>query len=148
MKTDKLLELLTEKKEYISGQAIAEQLGISRQAVWKFVNALRDEGYEISSVPRKGYRLESSPKHLNSASLKSLLQTNVIGKNIIVLETVGSTNEYLKTLGAGGCENGTVVAAREQVSGKGRLGRQWTAKRDDSVIRTISSSAGKSLRGS
>ncbi len=134
MKTDKLLELLTEKKEYISGQAIAEQLGISRQAVWKFINALRDEGYEISSVPRKGYRLESSPKHLNSASLKSLLQTNVIGKNIIVLETVGSTNEYLKTLGAEGCENGTVVAAREQVSGKGRLGRQWTAKRDDSVM--------------
>ncbi|HCA04906.1 MAG TPA: biotin--[acetyl-CoA-carboxylase] ligase [Ruminococcaceae bacterium] len=127
-------EILIQTNEYVSGQTLAEKLGVSRQAVWKEINALRDEGYEISSVPRKGYKLEAAPKHLNEAALKSNLKTNIIGKNPIVLETVGSTNDYLKALGAQGCENGTVVAAREQVAGKGRLGRVWKSKRDDSVM--------------
>ena len=51
-----------------------------------------------------------------------------------MLDSVGSTNDYLKNLGANGCKSGTVVAAREQVSGKGRLGRGWQSKKDENVM--------------
>ena len=67
--TDKLLALLMTTEDYISGQALAEQLCISRQAVWKAVTALREQGYEIDSVTRRGYKLTAMPKHLNASSL-------------------------------------------------------------------------------
>lgn len=133
MNNNKLLELLTNTNDYISGQSLAEQLGISRQAVWKCVTALRDEGYEIDSVTRRGYKLVAMPRFLNEYALRSKLHTQVIGKNLIVLDEVGSTNDYLKVLGAQNCEHGTVVAARLQTAGKGRLGRSWLDKRDSSV---------------
>lgn len=130
MNTNKLLELLTQTTGYISGQALAEQLDISRQAVWKGISALREQGYEIDSVPRKGYKLLTMPMHLNEASLRAKLLTRVIGTDLIVLDEVKSTNDTLKAMGAEGCKNGTVVAARSQTAGKGRLGRTWQAKRD------------------
>ena len=133
MNNNKLLELLTNTNDYISGQSLAEQLGISRQAVWKCITALRDEGYEIDSVTRRGYKLVAMPRFLNEYALRSKLHTQVIGKNLIVLDEVGSTNDYLKVLGAQNCEHGTVVAARLQTAGKGRLGRSWLDKRDSSV---------------
>lgn len=131
---EKILELLNHTNDYISGQALAEQLGVSRQAVWKGINQLKEDGYQIDSVTRKGYRLQAMPSHLNFAAMNSLLSTKIIGSQLVILETVGSTNDYLKQLGNEGCKNGTVVATREQVTGKGRLGRSWSAKRDDCLM--------------
>ncbi len=133
----KILDILLNSNHFISGQEISDMLGVSRQAVWKAVNSLREEGYEIESVTSKGYRLVSSPAHLNEKRLKSLLKTKIIGKNLIVLDSVGSTNDYLKRLGSEGCENGTVAAAREQTKGKGRLGRQWQTKKDDGIAFSV-----------
>lgn len=131
--TEKLLALLMTTEDYISGQALAEQLCISRQAVWKAVTALREQGYEIDSVTRRGYKLTAMPKHLNAPSLQAKLRTKVLGKSLTVLDEVRSTNDYLKVLGAEGCPNGAVVAARMQTAGKGRMGRVWQAKRDSSI---------------
>lgn len=131
---EKILNLLNNANDYISGQALAEQLGVSRQAIWKGINALKESGCVIDSVTNKGYRLISLPEHLNEAAVKGFLKTNVIGKNLIVLDSVTSTNDYLKKLGSEGCANGTVVATREQNKGKGRLGRVWQSKRDDNVM--------------
>lgn len=129
----KILELLTKTDGYVSGSEISEQLGVSRQAVWKAINGIKEQGYKIDSVTNRGYRLVAYPPHLNEPAIEKYLKTSVIGKNLIVLDEVGSTNDYLKKLGADGCENGTVAVAREQTQGKGRLGRVWKAKKDDSI---------------
>ena len=133
----KILDILLNADDFISGQEISEKLGVSRQAVWKSINALKEKGYEIQSVTNRGYRLVSSPNYLNESSLKSLLHNKIIGKNLIVLDSVDSTNDYLKKLGNEGCENGTVVAAREQTKGKGRLGRTWQSKKDDGIAFSV-----------
>ena len=133
----KILDILLNADDFISGQEISEKLGVSRQAVWKSINALKEKGYEIQSVTNRGYRLVSSPNYLNESSLKSLLHNKIIGKNLIVLDSVDSTNDYLKKLGNEGCENGTVVAAREQTRGKGRLGRTWQSKKDDGIAFSV-----------
>lgn len=134
---NKILSILLSADGYVSGQALAAELGVSRQAVWKGVNALKESGYEISSTPNKGYRLVSSPGFLNSETIKSHLNTGLLGREIIVLETVGSTNDYLKELGNNGCREGVVVAAREQTKGKGRLGRVWQSKRDENIAFSV-----------
>lgn len=133
----KILDILLNADDFISGQEISENLGVSRQAVWKSINALKEKGYEIQSVTNRGYRLVSSPDYLNESSLKSLLHNKFIGKNLIVLDSVDSTNDYLKNLGNEGCENGTVVIAREQTKGKGRLGRTWQTKKDDGIAFSV-----------
>lgn len=131
---NKILEILTNADGYVSGQDISEQLGVSRQSISKSVKALKEKGYEISSVTNKGYLLVSAPNYLNEHGIKKHLKTAVIGKNLVVLDTVGSTNDYLKKEGNNGCVSGTVVATREQTKGKGRLGRAWKTDKDDCVM--------------
>ncbi len=133
MDTDKLLEILISSGDYVSGQALAQQLGVSRQAVWKGVGALRDNGCEIASVTNRGYMLKSLPQTLSEAAVRASLNTGLLGKNLIVLDSVDSTNNVLKRMGAEGCPSGTTVAAREQTCGKGRLGRKWESTRDDNL---------------
>ena len=137
MEHSKILEILTSSSEYVSGQSLAQSLGVTRQAVWKEINALKKRGFKIESVPNRGYRLSSMPGYLVAAAVKREMRTAVIGSELIVLDSVGSTNDYLKQLGNGGCKNGTVVAAREQVSGKGRLGRVWKTKKDENVMFSV-----------
>lgn len=130
---DKILEILIKSDNYVSGQSISEKLGVSRQAVWKAIKSLKDREYKIDSITNKGYRLVSFPSYLNEKGIKTHLNTKIIGKELIVLDSVGSTNDYLKNLGSNGCKNGTVVAAREQINGKGRIGRAWEMKKDDCI---------------
>ncbi|MBR1483932.1 MAG: biotin--[Ruminococcus sp.] len=134
---EQILALLAQHDGYISGQALAQALGVSRQAVWKGVRALKDSGCEIESTPNKGYRLTALPAYLNEIAIRRHLHTAVLGKSLVVLDAVGSTNDYLKRMGADGCENGTVVTTREQVAGKGRLGRSWASKRDENLAFSI-----------
>ena len=130
---NQLLSILIETEDYVSGQALAEQLGVSRQAVWKTIKALREDGCVINSVNNKGYKLLSLPDSLNEAAIRKYLHTAVIGKELVVLDSVGSTNDYLKRMGDDECPNGTVVVTREQTKGKGRMGREWSSKRDENI---------------
>lgn len=134
---DKIIQILTNSNESISGQTISEQLGVSRQAVWKSINILREKGYVIESTPKKGYKFISYPDYINEESVKSFLKTNIIGKRLVVLDSTESTNEYLKSLGNQKCENGTVVVARHQSKGKGRLGREWKSNKDDCIMFSV-----------
>ena len=77
-----------------SQEDVAEQIGVSRQAVWKAINTLKSQGYVFDSITRKGYKLVAYPEHLNTYAVKSHLNTNLIGKNLIVLDSVTSTNDY------------------------------------------------------
>ena len=70
---EEILALLRSRDEFVSGQTICEKLGVSRTAVWKCVNQLKKEGYEIESVTRKGYRLLRSPDLLLEEEIRSWL---------------------------------------------------------------------------
>lgn len=86
---------------------------------------------------QREYDHKSDPDILSVDGVREHLDTKLIGKKIIVLESIDSTNSYLKKAGFSGEESGTVVIAREQTSGKGRLGRKWKSNKDDSVIFSV-----------
>lgn len=122
----KIIDRLHEEDGFISGEKLSEEFGLSRTAIWKHVNALREDGYEIESVTRRGYRLISSPDIINYDEVKGELTASLIGKKLIHFQSVGSTNDKAKEL-AVKAEEGTVIVAEEQTSGKGRLGRSWSS---------------------
>ncbi len=133
---NEILELLKNSGDYISGQSLCQRFNVSRTAVWKAIKSLKYEGYEIDSVTNKGYRFVSAPNIVSESEIKNSLDTKFIGKNLIVLETVDSTNNYLKEM-ANEFTNGTVVTSREQTGGKGRLGRVWQSIKDQALYFSI-----------
>jgi len=124
MRSD-VLELLRAAGGYVSGEKMAEQLGVTRAAVWKKIAALRDAGYDISSAPRSGYILRSAPDRLIEPEIVKGLQTKLVGREIICYDAVDSTNIVLKELARQGAENGTVVVADTQGTGRGRMERAF-----------------------
>lgn len=123
----KILELLKKNfGEYISGQKISEKLGVSRAAIWKHMNILKEEGYEIQSVSRKGYRIISTPDVLSYDEIEVLLKTQFIGRKIEYHKSITSTNDFAKR-NSSNLEDGTVIISEEQISGRGRLGRNWVS---------------------
>lgn len=122
---DKVLALLKEQDEYVSGEEISSKLGITRAGVWKNINKLKEEGYAIESVTRKGYRLVNTPDILTKSELLSIVDTKVLGREIYYYDQVESTNDTAKELARKGEQEGTVVIADRQLSGKGRLGKGW-----------------------
>ncbi|MCC3870081.1 biotin--[acetyl-CoA-carboxylase] ligase [Terrisporobacter mayombei] len=135
---DKIIEVILDSgTDFVSGEELSKKLGISRTAIWKHINILREEGYDIESVNRKGYRLIGSPKDLlNPQNIYHNLKTEFIGKNVIHLESVDSTNDYLKKVGDD-VQEGTVVISEEQTKGKGRLGRNWQSKSKEGIWMSI-----------
>ena len=128
MKTDKadILALLRNSEDYVSGQQICDRFGVTRTAVWKAINRLKEEGYQIESVPHKGYRLAESPTDILAASeITSRLTTQWAGRKLYYYDVTGSTNNDVKRLAEEGDPHGTVVVADVQNAGKGRRGRSW-----------------------
>lgn len=119
--------LLLKEGEYISGEKLSEILGVSRTAIWKAINSLRDDGYEIDSVTNKGYKLVKKPNVLNASTISEGLNVKVVGTEIITLKTVDSTNEEIKRKAHENARSGLVVISCEQTAGKGRLGRKWAS---------------------
>mgnify|MGYP000986537667 CR=1 FL=1 len=117
--------LKNEKGRYVSGEEISKELGISRTAVWKHINSLKEEGYEIDSRSRAGYMLLNVPDLLLPFEISEGLETKTIGREIYHLYETNSTNDEAKSLAANGGIEGTLVVAERQVKGKGRLGRLW-----------------------
>lgn len=128
MKTDKadILALLRNSEGYVSGQQLCDKFDVTRTAVWKVINQLKEEGYLIESVPRKGYRLVESPADILSISeISSRLTTKWAGRKLFYYDVTGSTNNDAKRLAEEGNPHGTVVVADIQNAGKGRRGRSW-----------------------
>lgn len=112
----------------VSGGVLARELGVSRTAVWKTVEALRREGYTIEGEPRSGYVLARHDL-ITPYEIRRGLTTAVAGGEVLCLEEVGSTNEVAKARAAEGAAEGLVVVAAAQRGGKGRLGRTWASPR-------------------
>lgn len=116
--------LMQAEKKAVSGQEIGESLGITRAMVWKYVKALRKEGYDVRSSPKTGYILESCPDRIYPDRLKRILKTTLIGSNIQYYNELKSTNNTAREIAKTASE-GTVVIAETQSGGRGRMGNQW-----------------------
>ncbi|MGB6371627.1 MAG: biotin--[acetyl-CoA-carboxylase] ligase [Atribacterota bacterium] len=125
--TGDILKFLREK-EYVSGEVLAQKLGISRVAIWKQIQKLKDIGYKITSDQNLGYCLVSRPDLLIPQEIQRGLSTNYIGKEIYYFPELKSTNIMAKEKAlhrAEGIDEGTLIIAEKQSAGKGRLGREW-----------------------
>jgi len=111
--------------QYISGEEMANRLGVSRTAIWKHIRELREEGYEIVSHSRSGYSLREAPDRLLPNEIRHGLKTRCIGRDIHFKEILDSTNTWAKQLAADGALDGTIVVTEQQTGGKGRLERKF-----------------------
>lgn len=110
---------------YLSGQTLADLIGCSRTAVWKHMEELRKEGFQLEAVRRKGYRIVKTPERITADEIRLGLKTNFIGKNIHYEDRVESTQKIAHQLANEDVPEGTVVIAEEQISGRGRMERSW-----------------------
>ena len=129
MTTDaKILSALRASPGGVSGADLAEQLGISRAAVWARIEDLRRLGYDIEAGPHIGYRMLDEPDLLLADDLLARLgKTRVIGRDIRVFEQTTSTNDVIEKLARDGVKEGVAVFAETQTRGRGRLGRKWVS---------------------
>lgn len=138
MKT-KILKLLRESEGYVSGQRLCEEFGVSRTAVWKVINQLKEEGYHVEAVKNRGYRIVDIPDILSEEELKSLLtgKTQWAGQEIYYFPDTDSTNIRAKELGEKGAPHGTLAVAGRQSAGRGRRGRGWESPPGCSIYMSI-----------
>ncbi len=115
---------------YVSGQEIADSLGVSRTAVWKTVTALKNEGYNIISTKNRGYKLNTEGDVLNARELLGL------GGHAFY-ERLTSTNDMAKRFALDGCKEFFFVAANSQTAGKGRLGREWESPHNKNIYISV-----------
>lgn len=130
VKNDVLKILENNRGKYVSGNEISAKLFVSRNAVWKAVNALKNDGYAIDSVTNKGYMLSPNTDILSKESIGKYLKYPI---DITVLDEVDSTNNYLKKLASDGEKEGKLVVACKQTRGKGRLGKSFYSPDDTGV---------------
>ena len=123
---EQLLMLFENNKGlFLSGEYIAEILGISRTAVWKSVQTLRNEGYNISAVRNKGYSLSVESDILSTQGIKKYLKKDWSDMALEVHQSVNSTNTVAREKAATGAEDGYTVVAGNQTAGRGRMGRSF-----------------------
>lgn len=122
---EEVLNLLRKKSGFVSGEELSEHLSVSRTAVWKAINALRDEGYTVQSATNRGYKLVASPDAVTRQEFESGLKTDVLAKNIFCYNSIDSTNNEAKRQAMNGAPNGSLFIAEQQSGGKGRLGRTF-----------------------
>ncbi len=134
---DKILKKLEESADYLSGQEIASQAGVSRAAVWKAVKQLKDEGYGIDSVSSKGYRLVSPADSISKNEIERGLKPSADGLEVIVFDSVDSTNNEAKRMLANGFASNALIVANEQTSGRGRLGRSFYSPKNTGIYMTF-----------
>lgn len=110
---------------FLSGQYLAELIGCSRTAVWKHIEELRKEGFELDAVRNKGYRILKTPEKITADEIRLGLTTHFMGRNIHYEETVESTQKIAHRMASEDAPEGTVIIAEEQLSGRGRMARKW-----------------------
>jgi len=131
-----ILEKLKQNEGYISGEELSKNFGVSRTAIWKHINELRKDGYNIESSSKKGYRLTGTPDLLDAREL-IIPPRQLIGSKIVHFQEVDSTNNYAKIIANDGCPHGTIVVSEKQTLGRGRVGREWKSYNSEGLWFTI-----------
>lgn len=134
----KLLDAFTmSNDEYLSGQYLANLLGCSRTAVWKHIEELRKEGFELEAVRKKGYRITKVPEKITADEIRLGLSTDFLGRHIYYEESVDSTQKIAHRLANEDAPEGTVIIAEEQLLGRGRMDRRWHSPKYTGVWMSI-----------
>ena len=124
MTKDAVLDLLRQNADtFVSGAEIGRQLSVSRTAVWKAIEQLKEDGYRIDSVPNKGYLLSSVSDVLSEEGIVRYLKDPHLP--IRVYSSITSTNTVLKAMAADGVPAPLALIAGEQTNGRGRMGRSF-----------------------
>ena len=134
---EEILRLLRSADGHISGQELCNRFGVSRTAVWKAINQLKEAGYEIEAQQNKGYKLMAAPDLMTEAEIKSLMHTEWVAKEVLYFDTIDSTNTKAQELAEKGYPSGTLVVADKQESGKGRRGRSWVSPSGTGIFMTL-----------
>jgi len=135
---NKVLYILEKNKGHIvTGGQLASILGVSRNAVWKAVNTLKEEGTAIISIPNSGYKLMDTNDTLFEELIRENLTTEWIGKAMALLPTVHSTNQHLKEMDTTDIPSGYVVIANEQTHGRGRRSRTFLSPKSEGLYLSI-----------
>lgn len=122
-----ILALLRKRDGFVSGQELCQRFGVSRTAVWKAVNQLKKEGYDISAVRNKGYLLAAEHELFGRNELESRMETRWAGRRVLFFDSLNSTNLRAKQEAENGADQGTLVVADMQTAGRGRRGRSWSS---------------------
>jgi len=134
---ERIIQFLKESGGYISGEEISQRLKMSRAAIWKHMQELRAQGYEIAAVPHLGYQLVAAPDKLLGFEVQAGLGTKIMAKKIHLFDAVSSTMDEAFRLGNENCPEGTVVCAEFQTKGRGRLGRVWASPKGKGLYFSI-----------
>jgi BirA family biotin operon repressor/biotin-[acetyl-CoA-carboxylase] ligase len=138
MTQNKVLLYLEENKgSTVTGGQMAQKLNVSRTAIWKAIHKLIYEGHDIETLPNRGYRLKGDSDGLSIKLIQEYKRFNKIGRDIILLDSVDSTNSYLKMLDDSSLDEGKVVISNEQTAGRGRMGRQFLSNANEGIYLSI-----------
>lgn len=125
---DKIVTLLkSQKTGFLSGEKLSQILHLSRAAVWKNIKKLQSLGYKIESKPKIGYKIHSNSGLLLPWEITDGLQTDIIGRKIYYFDMIDSTQNFALKLSEKPHENGSIVIAKRQTKGRGRLNRRWVS---------------------
>ncbi|MBQ7197270.1 MAG: biotin--[Synergistaceae bacterium] len=121
---NKILTMLEDHpNEFVSGEAMAEQLGVTRAAVWKTIKTLQNDGYKIRAVSNRGYSLDISDDRLSQNLIRKNLSQNSKVAEVIFFDSLDSTNNYAKKIALKKeTSHGTLVVTDHQTAGRGRYG--------------------------
>ena len=133
---ENVLRLLMEQRESLSGERIARRLGVSRNSVWKAIDRLRQDGYQIEAATNRGYLLTASPDRVAVPEIERWLRAKTIGARMELHDQLDSTNNRAKALAASGAPHGYLVIAESQSGGKGRMGRSFFSPEHSGVYIT------------
>jgi len=122
----KILSFLkSHKSEFLSGQDMSDVLKISRVAVWKDIKKIRSLGYKIESKQNLGYRLLDTTKLLLPWEVTQNLDTKFLGKKVYYFNTIDTTQNFAMEIVTRNNMNGTIIIAKKQTGGRGRMKRKW-----------------------
>ena len=134
---DNIRQKLENSAEFVSGEELAREFSVSRAAVWKAVKKLKDDGCVIDSVSNKGYRLVKPADVLSREEIKANFDKYSDSLDVVVLETVDSTNNEAKRMLANGFADNALILANEQTGGRGRLGRSFYSPKNTGIYMTF-----------
>ena len=142
IKSDIINALEKNRCKPVSGQQLADELGVSRAAVWKAIQSLLQEGYSISATRCKGYMLDENSDILSEAGLLTCLRSRGVNTPLVFFSETDSTNIQAKRIALEGGKHGTAVVANKQTAGRGRLRRSFYSPADTGIYLSVLLSPG------
>ncbi len=134
-----VIKALRECHDYISGQELCERFSVSRTAIWKVINQLKEEGYEIEAVRNRGYRMVEDKLNdsMDRETIISHMGTETMGREVVFFSEIDSTNIQAKVQGEKGAVHGTLVVSDSQTLGRGRRGRVWESPEGAGIFMSL-----------